>query len=452
MTIGKVKKMYITKARIFVKTSKRKNRHFQAFNMSVPFRAVLLMAAVMTGVTHAFLTAAPTPSSYLRNLRALAANDAAASASATVNDKPRWAGGSDVVSDVVNALISIKPLFAVMKVQARKTLIGTAEKNGIPWRERASALMQEVTALQRYYDEVENKDVTNYPTYYTQEFHAYDAGNLNWQAAVEVESATMSMALRVWPQDGLTAEAAQDRLRGSFFDAVEAYIARGSRATANPFAQAFQALSSPFLSSAPARIIDVGCSVGVSTFYLAERFPSARIIDALDLSPHFLAVAKQRQDRATRLAQGNDKSDDKSDGEGVFAGLQRFAAAAKNVGRIRWIHGNAEATGLPSNSYELVAASFMFHELPQGPSDTILQEMFRLTARGGVVAITDNNPRSPVIQGLPPALFTLMKSTEPWSDDYYTYDLEAALRKVGFVDVETVATDPRHRTVLGRRL
>jgi ubiquinone/menaquinone biosynthesis C-methylase UbiE len=78
----------------------------------------------------------------------------------------------------------------------------------------------------------------------------------------------------------------------------------------------------------------------------------------------------------------------------------------------------------------LVAASFMFHELPQAPSDAILREMYRLTVPGGVVAITDNNPRSPVIQGLPPALFTLMKSTEPWSDEYYTYDLEAALTQV----------------------
>lgn len=34
---------------------------------------------------------------------------------------------------------------------------------------------------------------------------------------------------------------------------------------------------------------------------------------------------------------------------------------------------------------------------------------------GGVFGLTDNDPESPVIRGLPPVLFTLMKSTEPWA-------------------------------------
>ena len=56
-----------------------------------------------------------------------------------------------------------------------------------------------------------------------------------------------------------------------------------------------------------------------------------------------------------------------------------------------------------------------------------------------------------VIQTLPPVLFTLMKSTEPWSDDYYTFDVEAAMQSVGFELLVTVASDPRHRTILGRK-
>lgn len=80
---------------------------------------------------------------------------------------------------------------------ARNTLIGTAEKNGIPWRERSLSLDRDRLTgnLMSYYNEVEVKDMI-YPSYYTKEFHAYDEGNLNWQAANECESATMSMALR----------------------------------------------------------------------------------------------------------------------------------------------------------------------------------------------------------------------------------------------------------------
>jgi hypothetical protein len=44
-----------------------------------------------------------------------------------------------------------------------------------------------------------------------------------------------------------------------------------------------------------------------------------------------------------------------------------------------------------------------------------------------------------------------MKSTEPWSDDYYTFDVEAAMQAVKFEYIVTVASDPRHRTILGRK-
>jgi hypothetical protein len=48
---------------------------------------------------------------------------------------------------------------------------------------------------------------------------------------------------------------------------------------------------------------------------------------------------------------------------------------------------------------------------------------------------------------LSPVLFTLMKSTEPWSDNYYTFNVEAAMQSVGFEHI--VASDPRYRTILG---
>ena len=44
-----------------------------------------------------------------------------------------------------------------------------------------------------------------------------------------------------------------------------------------------------------------------------------------------------------------------------------------------------------------------------------------------------------------------MKSTEPWSDDYYELDMSAVMSEVGFADVASVPLDPRHRAVLGRK-
>jgi ubiquinone/menaquinone biosynthesis C-methylase UbiE len=181
-------------------------------------------------------------------------------------------------------------------------------------------------------------------------------------------------------------------------------------------------------SGFPLRIADVGCSVGVSTYYIAEAFPSAAVLDGIDLSPHFLAVAKLREPEWT-----------------LSEGLSSFPA-------VRWIHTNMERSGLPTGQYDLTCVCFVFHELPQEATRNIIAELYRISNSGGVVAITDNNPMSAVIQNLPPALFTLMKATEPWSDQYYVFDLEAALRDAGFVDVKTVETDPRHRTVLARKL
>ena len=331
---------------------------------------------------------------------------AAGSSSSGSLIKPRWAG-DDVLSQIVNALIGFKPLFSVMKLAARSTLIKTAETAGIPWRARAQQLLERQGELETLKSKIVGESgLTAYPSYYVKEFHAYEEGNLNWPAAVECESATMSMALRVWPTESLTAEEAQERLRSSFLKEVRRYLQDVAKL------------------ADPKAILDVGCSVGVSTFYMAREFRQAQRILGLDLSPQMLAVAQQRQTE--------------SSGAWAKDGLER----------VSWKHAAMEASGLKDGEFDLTCASFMFHELPQKESVDILREMHRVTRSGGVVAITDNNPRSPVIQGLPPVLFTLMKSTEPWSDEYYEFDVEAALASVGFESVQTVASDPRHRTIL----
>lgn len=313
----------------------------------------------------------------------------------TTKLKPDWAG-DDWLSRLVNGLIQTKPIYAVMKQQARRVLIKTAEKNGIPWRQLAHNL--DNPQVKDLADEMTNPDIT-YPDYYQVPFHAYEQGNLCWQAACEAAPATYSMALRVWPKEVLTWETAQQRLRSSFHQVLESH---GPDTVRN--------------------ILDMGCSVGISTlslhrYYANNQADPVRTV-GLDLSPYMLAVAKTR-DTENEITE--------------------------------WIHAQAEATGLPSKSFDLVTLQFVTHELPRQASLQIFQEALRLLRPGGAIAIVDNNPQSDVIQNLPPVLFVLMKSTEPWSDDYYTFDLEQALEQAGFKPPVTVPTDPRHRTIVARK-
>ena len=129
-------------------------------------------------------------------------------------------------------------LYAVMKQQARKVLIQTAEKNGVAWRENYAAL--EASGVQTELSALTNPAV-QYPDYYQVPFHAYDDGNLCWDAAFEAESATYAMALRIWKNEALTADQAQERLRSSFHQVLGQQNITNVR-----------------------DILDVGCSVGIS--------------------------------------------------------------------------------------------------------------------------------------------------------------------------------------------
>ena len=292
------------------------------------------------------------------------------------------------VSRLINGILAIKPLGDFAKHKARNMMIQRAEKIGVPWR-------QTVQELRSRDWEPDLKRVTNpqltYPDYYLRSFHAYDNGNLSWLAAFEVEVAAYAVHAGIWPNAGVQGDT---RLRQTYRDILKAHIVE-----------------------APEDIVDLGCSVGMSTFALQDAYPQARVT-GVDLSPYFLAVAD-------------------------YSSQQRQAS-------INWLHAAAESTGLPSASFDLVSIFLVCHELPQSATRQIFREARRLLRPNGYLGIMDMNPRSQAYATMPPYILTLLKSTEPYLDEYFTLDIEQALIEAGFHPPTITANSPRHRTIIAK--
>ncbi len=308
---------------------------------------------------------------------------------------PNWVDHGHPLGRLIDALLAVEPLRRLLFLQARQVIIRTAEKRGIAWRARREQLRRLAEPLLTAVADPS----TDVPPYYRARFHAYQQGNLCWAAACEAEQATDAMALRVWPEEALSPAEAQQRLREAIFTAIE-----------------------PSLSGTVRDALDLGCSVGVGTLALADwlgrRQAEPVAVSGLDLSPEMLAVARVR-DSGSRIH--------------------------------AWHHAAAEGTGLAEASFDLVTLQFVCHELPQTATRAVLAESARLLRPGGVIALVDQDPGSAVIRRLPVPIATLLKSTEPYLEDYFRLDLPAALEQAGFRQVRAEACDPRHRVLVACR-
>jgi ubiquinone/menaquinone biosynthesis C-methylase UbiE len=306
----------------------------------------------------------------------------------TTASAPSPAQSPGLASQLVNGLLSIRPVAKFAKQQARAMMIKRAESVGVPWTQAA----QDLRARGLDVWDVERSQIQNptlsYPEYYLKPFHAYDTGNLSWDAATEVEVAAYAAHARIWSDAG--SKEGDARLRQSFHSLLKQRI------------------------QSPQTILDVGCSVGMSTFALQETYPDAALT-GLDLSPYFLAIAQHK--------------------------TQHF---------IQWVHAAAEDTPFADDSFDLVSIFLMCHELPQSATQSILQEARRLLNPNGYLAIMDMNPASEIFRQLPPYVFTLLKSTEPYLDDYFTLDLEQAIVDEGFNPPLVSFNSPRHRTLIAQ--
>jgi SAM-dependent methyltransferase len=305
---------------------------------------------------------------------------------------PNWVDDSTPLGWAISQVLAAEPLRQLLFAQARRVMIRTAERRGIAWQERREELRRLAEPLLA----ASADPATVVPAYYHARFHAYEQGNLCWEAACEAEQATAAVALRVWAPEELGPQQALDRMREAIAAAIE-----------------------PSLPAVVSDALDVGCSVGMGTLalqdWLERRDRGPVRVSGLDLSPQMLAVARVR-DRQGRIH--------------------------------AWHHAAAEATGLATASFDLITLQFLAHELPTAATHAVLRESVRLLRPGGVVAVVDQDPESAVIRAMPAPLATLLKSTEPYLEEYFKLDLAAALATAGFTGIRRQACSPRHRVLV----
>ncbi|MBT9310817.1 class I SAM-dependent methyltransferase [Leptothoe kymatousa] len=301
------------------------------------------------------------------------------------------------ITGLINRALAIKPLANFAKDRARNMMIKRAESIGVYWLDEVAKLRSRGGngALNPLWEQeraaICDRTLT-YPDYYLTSFHAYEEGNLGWEPALEATVAAKAVHARLWPEGDARGDV---RLRQSYLDAL-----------------------AERLPTAPESIVDLGCSTGLSTCALQSAYPHAHIT-GVELSDYFLTVA-QYQTRASAAAP-------------------------------QWRHAAAEQTGLSGQSVDLVSASLLFHELPTSAALDVIREAHRLLKPGGHFAIMEMNPQSEVYKKLPAYVLTLLKSTEPYLDQYFSLDLHQALMDAGFNQPSQQINTSRHRVVIAQK-
>lgn len=79
------------------------------------------------------------------------------------------------------------------------------------------------------------------------------------------------------------------------------------------------------------------------------------------------------------------------------------------------------------------------------------QPLLLISYRSAIdLAIMDMNRASETFIKMPPYILTLLKSTEPYLDQYFAFDFENTFVDAGFSIPNITVNSPRHRSIIAR--
>jgi ubiquinone/menaquinone biosynthesis C-methylase UbiE len=217
-------------------------------------------------------------------------------------------------------------------------------------------------------------NLTDYPNYYTQNFHYQTDGYLSDRSAQIYDL-----------QVELLFNGGADPMRRRILKPLKAALANS---TTPPRQQ---------------RILDLACGTGRTMRMLRGAFPQASLYGS-DLSPAYL---RRTNELLSQLP-----------GE-----LPQLTQA------------NAEALPYPDNYFHGVSCVFLFHELPAPVRQKVIQEAYRVTQPGGVFLICDSI-QTLELPELAPIMENFQRTFhEPFYRNYIEDDLSLRLQTAGFQDV-----------------
>ncbi|MDX2221202.1 MAG: class I SAM-dependent methyltransferase [Rhodospirillaceae bacterium] len=226
-------------------------------------------------------------------------------------------------------------------------------------------------------------------------------GTLTLDANLEIPRYVANVDIHCMPGGyGYEADLADSVAAGAIYDRGISMYQRDGEGFLGTSVAAYLRKNFPTLS--PARILDMGCTVGLSTLRYCEAFPSAEV--------HAIDVA------APCLRYGH--------------------ARAESLGqRVHFSQRNAECTGFADNSFDLVVSTILAHETSTQAWKNILKECHRVLKPGGVMVHADL-PQFADIDVYSQFLFgnETKYNNEPFWSTFRAMDLKAAMREAGFAD------------------
>lgn len=310
----------------------------------------------------------------------------------------------------------------VLVPQARQKMMDTASSNGIPWME-CKEWVSKASASNDYdydydwdwdWETCTDFDTSHVPSYYQKPFHAYENGNLCWDAAWEAEIASAAVGARNFPAHGRNGE-------GAFRDSFQVCLNQLGASVDDH-----------------AIIVDLGSGTGMSTRRLARQYPQASKILGLDLSPYFCEVGR-------RLLALQPKSLEEGG---------PWINSVTSDDRITYQVGAAESTGLPNASVDVVNLQFVAHELPATVTISIIKEAHRILKPNGQFWFCEMDFETPAYaaQRANPLLFSLIRATEPYLDDYADHSQEFRdLLQQLFTTTKVGAATGRHFAIVATK-